>query len=604
MDKRNARSVSKKSGIKTSQRAKESIKRPGRKLQPKSPKRQAKPAEVNHVTILPEVISRWQEEADIIVRMTDVSACLILEAGKNMLSIVVSSGDKGEFYKKEVKIKTALKNLIFSRTQKGQLTKIPNAANNQDQAIIDKLPPGIKSYTGMPLYLPNDNLYGILSIFDSGEEPLDEDTGKLLRLYASIIEDDLRSLYFSGNRIKSEKEQQENKEKFYEAFHSNPAIMTISTLKEGRFIEVNDAFLETFEFNREEVIGSTSKELKIFQDYSHRQKIVQQAISEGFTASTEVPIRTKSGRQKIGLFSADIVHLLGIEHLLIIMNDITDRKITADALREIREEYRILFQKSNDAILIHDLEGSIFNANIRATELFGYELSDILSMSISQLHPIEELEAYWPALEALKKNESITFEIAFIKKDDIVFPSEVSASLFEINGHKVIQSIVRDITLRKLAEHELKDAYSDLQHEREELNKKNIALQEVLGQVEAGKKQIAKQLRTNVEKIVLPSINRLIEKVGQNDRENISQIVRALEDITSPFINGLEAMYARLSPRELEICKMIKNGLSSKEIALALNTSLETVRFQRKSIRKKIGITDRKVSLRSYLEVL
>jgi PAS domain S-box-containing protein len=134
--------------------------------------------------------------------------------------------------------------------------------------------------------------------------------------------------------------------------------------------------------------------------------------------------------------------------------NITENKCAEEALRESEEKYRNLFHRSKDAIFIHDLDGTIIDANQSALKLFGYTKPEMTAIKISQLHPAETLEKSRRAFETIIQEDVITFEIAFQKKNGDVFPAEVSSSLFEIGGKQVIQGIARDITNRKQAEKE------------------------------------------------------------------------------------------------------------------------------------------------------
>jgi DNA-binding CsgD family transcriptional regulator len=83
---------------------------------------------------------------------------------------------------------------------------------------------------------------------------------------------------------------------------------------------------------------------------------------------------------------------------------------------------------------------------------------------------------------------------------------------------------------------------------------------------------------------------------------NIDRLEKCLQDITSPFLSHLEKYHTSLSPRELEICNLIRDGLTSKQIAGILCTSEATVRAQRKMIRKKLNIANEKISLKAALK--
>ena len=161
-----------------------------------------------------------------------------------------------------------------------------------------------------------------------------------------------------------------------------------------------------------------------------------------------------------------------------------------------------------------------------------------------------------------------------------------------------------DITERRKAEQELDFARERLRTEHEALRQKDLALKAVLEQVEDQKKQVARQIGTTVERILIPLIARLEEKVGSGDRAFVAMLRDNLREIASPFVNTLEMQFGNLTPREIEICQMIKNDLTTREIAASLSTSVETVRNQRKSIRKKLSIANKSVNLGTFLKTM
>jgi PAS domain S-box-containing protein/putative nucleotidyltransferase with HDIG domain len=128
------------------------------------------------------------------------------------------------------------------------------------------------------------------------------------------------------------------------------------------------------------------------------------------------------------------------------------RESAEKALWESEEKFSNLFQHSNDAIFLHNTDGRILDVNKKVTEKFGYSKDEILSLTIADLHPPGELESSAKAFEKLFSEGFVNFNITFKTKNGCTFPAEVSSSLFEIGGEKVVQGIVRDITDRKKAE--------------------------------------------------------------------------------------------------------------------------------------------------------
>jgi len=154
---------------------------------------------------------------------------------------------------------------------------------------------------------------------------------------------------------------------------------------------------------------------------------------------------------------------------------------------------------------------------------------------------------------------------------------------------------------RKSAKDELNLINEKLTIEQKALKEKNITLKEVLNQIEKEKQQIAIQTQSNVDRVVIPILNKLEEKLQSENKTYLTLLRNSLSDITHPFINKMETRFSKLTPREIEICNMIKNGLSSKEIAATLCTSVGTVFNQRKTIRKKLGIANDAANLSSFL---
>lgn len=162
-------------------------------------------------------------------------------------------------------------------------------------------------------------------------------------------------------------------------------------------------------------------------------------------------------------------------------------------------------------------------------------------------------------------------------------------------------AVFPDITERKAIERELKKTNTKLQTERMNLREKNIALRELLNQIDREKATIEEQIQTNLDTVILPLIHTLRKRIPSRESNMASVIEKALGNVVSPFVNKLRASYSRLTPRELEICSLIRQGLTSKEISTILNLSPQTIHQQRKMIRRKLGLTNTDTNLTSYL---
>ena len=105
-------------------------------------------------------------------------------------------------------------------------------------------------------------------------------------------------------------------------------------------------------------------------------------------------------------------------------------------------------------------------------------------------------------------------------------------------------------------------------------------------------------------KTVLPVLADLANQIGPTSTELIDLIRHNLTNTTEPFLSGLSSHFLNLTPREVLVCNMIKDGMATKEIAAILNTSFRTVLKQRQNIRRKLGITSKKINLATYLKTI
>jgi DNA-binding CsgD family transcriptional regulator len=200
--------------------------------------------------------------------------------------------------------------------------------------------------------------------------------------------------------------------------------------------------------------------------------------------------------------------------------------------------------------------------------------------------------------QVLRTGRGMRAEVKNTLNDEISYHDLTIEPLNDADGNVVgITCASWDVTARRQAEEQLRI-------ERMDLERKNVALREVLNQIEEEKKRTADQLQRNVERLVMPSLNKLESKVGITAKDYLEHLRKNLQEITSPFVSKLEKQFSKLTPREVEICSMIRGGMTSKEIANALDVSQETIRGQRKRIRKKLEISGSDVNLGSYLRTL
>ncbi len=162
-----------------------------------------------------------------------------------------------------------------------------------------------------------------------------------------------------------------SEEKFATAFRASPTLMAISDLDNGRYIEVNDAFLRTLGYRRDEVIGHTSIELGLFARPEQRLEAVQLLEALGRLQDFEVLVRTKSGAVRNGLFSAEYIHLQDRPVLLTVMSDITERVQAAEEIGRRSAQLEALREVGLELTAQLDLTTLLRSISTRAVELVG-----------------------------------------------------------------------------------------------------------------------------------------------------------------------------------------------------------------------------------------
>ncbi len=139
---------------------------------------------------------------------------------------------------------------------------------------------------------------------------------------------------------------------------------------------------------------------------------------------------------------------------------------------------------------------------------------------------------------------------------------------------------------------------------RNAVERKTIALKEVLSQLEIEKQKMAEKVEVNVQKVLLPVIDKLIEKSSSLDSRYLMMLKQNLKQLTSSVGKKISDTNYNLTPKEIELCGLIKGGFSIKEIATMQNLSERTVETHRLNIRRKLGLTSAKINLTSYLSQL
>ena len=253
----------------------------------------------------------------------------------------------------------------------------------------------------------------------------------------------------------------ESEEKFSKGFRIAPDPMTIATLKEGRFIDVNESYIRTYGYQREEVIGRSSIELGIWTNPEQRDEMFRILQERGHVSEFEIENGTKSGELRTSLFSAEVIDIAGELCLITSLKDITDRKQSEDLLVTISENSPIGIYIAQD--------GKFLYGNRKFQELTGYSQDELLDTDpLSLVFPGDRDVVRAGATLMLKGKIPYPYEYRIINKSgEIRWVMETVTSI-QYRGKRATLGNCMDISERKLLENKIVE-YEELNRLKSDL---------------------------------------------------------------------------------------------------------------------------------------
>lgn len=390
--------------------------------------------------------------------------------------------------------------------------------------------------------------------------------------------------------------------------NANDQITLIDT--KGYLIELNnDATFEIFGWTREETLGKHYCDLGLFPDEIVKGFMVDQEYALKEMKGVPLPISEVEAFRKDGSkvwveLNSKVISKEGeAVGIVNIIRDITNRKRAEKALRESEEMARALLNATTDAVLLIDRHGIIIDLNEAYAQQFKKPIIEIVGLCLWDIVPEPILDTKAIVQQVFRTGRSIRFEQEYkgTWRDHIIYPildSEKKVSRLAIFGH--------DITKLKHTEEALRrhrDNLETLVAKRTlNLQEANTALKVLLKRLEEDKADLEKRMLSNVKEIVLPFILELTNSHLNERQQSITEIIETnLKTITSPLVKELSSRYLSLTPVEIRVANIIKQGKTTKEVADVLRMSIRTVDNHRYNIRKKLGINNKNINLATYL---
>lgn len=289
---------------------------------------------------------------------------------------------------------------------------------------------------------------------------------------------------------------------------------------------------------------------------------------------------------------------------------------------DMQNDFSLISDHVLDMVSQISLEGIFLYVSPSHEKVLGFKPSELLGTCGYRLVHPDDLESTLSTVRAgIEGQAPMKFEYRSRHQAGHYIWTEANANPLLADGGRLLGAIMvtRDITQRKEAEEALVRARNELEQKvlertegirrrQEELQTKNRELEELnttlkilLNRIEKDKQDMGDNILANVRDHILPYIGKMKRRrLDAETSDCLSLIEASLSQIVSPFARRLTSQYARLTPREIQIAHLIREGRNTKEIAQILCLSLPTVEFHRHNLRKKLGI-EQKNNLRSCL---
>jgi PAS domain S-box-containing protein len=403
-----------------------------------------------------ELQSMLQKCCELVVQHLDVAFARIwtLNSGTQTLELQASAGHYTHLNGPHSRVKVGQYKIgLIAETKKPLLTNTVQT----DPRVSDKdwaAREGMVAFAGYPLLI-EDRVLGVLAMF--ARRPLADDTLQTLGAIAD-------SLALGIERKRAQTALAESEARFSAAFQASPIFIAIARMTDGRFVLVNDAFVNWSGFARDEVLEKNTAELGLWEHPEEREIFWAELRRTGFVRARECRMRNRNGRRYVMLISSQVIQVNGVPHMLSMALDITERKqaevelrSSETRLRESETRFSAAFHASPALIgVLCMTDGKYVLANDAHLNWLGYPREEVLGRSCLELgmweNPVERdlLLKDMATLGSVRQREC-----RWKNRHGEKFTVLLSAETIQLNDTPHMLLMGLDITQRKRAEEEI-----------------------------------------------------------------------------------------------------------------------------------------------------
>jgi len=404
---------------------------------------------------------------------------------------------------------------------------------------------------------------------------------------------------------------QESEEKYESLLDLSPDSVVI--MQDGLYKFITSMFTRQFGYTREDVNNGLSF-YKLVQEKDLpvvRRRYEDRLVGKSVPNTFRIDLIAKDGRIIPCETSAALISFKGRPADLLVIRDISERVSAEKALQVSEETFRVMLNSTHDLSLLAKRDGTVLAVNKSMAERFGKSPEEFKGLNIYSLMPSEA-----GALRKSKAQEMLRTKLPLNYSEERMgqffdcnlFPilgDDGSVKRFAVFVQNVTEHFKCEAELRKVGkelEHRVNKKTRELKIKAKNLQEVNTALKVLLNKRDEDKKELEQKVLLNVREMIEPYLNKLKKtKLNKMQRTYLGITEYNLNEIISPFARRVSINGLNFTPAEIQVGNLVKHGKTTKEIAKIANLSPRTIEFHRDNIRKKTGIKNKKINLRTYL---
>jgi PAS domain S-box-containing protein len=262
----------------------------------------------------------------------------------------------------------------------------------------------------------------------------------------------------------------------------------------------------------------------------------------------------------------------------------------------------LILKSMMDGFWICSPNGVILETNPAITAILGYLPEEVVGKPLTDFELKDKKSTVLPQLKKALLKGPVRHEGSFIHKNGQEIELDFRTTCISVGEATVLFSFFNNSAYNKKRVDQYQQREAELKITVQNLREVNTALKVLIKKRDTEKAQIEEKVLFNVKEMIMPYLKKLKDSGMDEKQITFTNILESnIRDILSPFSPKLTSRHFKLTPTELQIAKMVRMGITSREMADLMGLSRRTVESHRDRIRKKVGLNRRKRNLRTFL---